>query len=322
MFRVSDIREDLASNVMDAGKCKDSKAVLDYINAARRLLYPLGDWVGVIKDLRVCAYNGLLTLPSEYETIRRASTCFGETVIDNHWWENADNLEWGDASGTPELPSNRFIASRDCYNMLKDLGKQYALYRDYESQFRLIVKGTNAEDEGKEIEFTGLNSLGHRLASKIKIGGGHELVYGNDWWKSVSAANKTRTEGAVYVYIFNPNNCNEIIEAGVYEGTDSNIQMRRYRVPVYGNMSRMNQFFVRVKKQYRPLVDESEEVDFSTDSLIHACNAVTQRRNKMNKEYAESITLATGVLNHEIKDTTVQTGGRIRMSRHNLVHNL
>ena len=322
MFRVKDIREDLASNVLDAGKCKDSKAVLDYLNAARRLLYPLGDWVGTVRDIRICAYNGLLTLPSEYETVRRASTCFGEVVIDNHWWENADNLEWGDTTGTPELPSNRFIASRDCHNLMKDLGKRYAFFRDYESQFRIIVKGTAKEDEGKEVEFTGFNSLGHRLSARIKIGSDHQEVYGQDWWRSVSATNKPATVGTVYAYIFNPNNCNEKVEAGIYEATDTNIQMRRYRTPVHGTFSRMNQFYVKAKKQYRPLVDESEEVDFATDALIYACNAITQRRNKMNKEYAESLTLATGILNHEIKDTTVQTGGRIRMTRHNLVHNL
>jgi hypothetical protein len=318
MFTVTDIRPDLASNVLDAGKCKDSKSVLEYINAARRMLWPLGDWKGIVDDIRVNSFRGLLTLPARYDIIRRASHCGGEVQMDNNWYEFADNVDWDYVA--PDARHNRMNSGGSCMASMRDLGKSFALYMQYNGQHRIIVKGTELEDKGKVIEFEGFDNLGHRKRVNMTLGSNHEEVYDSTWWRAIQSVKKPVTKGSVYVHIFNPNNSNEKIEAAMYEALDTNIQLRRYATPIIG--SGLKQFFVRAKRQYHPLVDENEPVDFSVDSLIHACNAITQRRNKNNKEYVESVTLATGVLQHELKDDTTVTGGRIRMSRHNIVENL
>jgi hypothetical protein len=306
VFTVEQIRDDIAPFTLDTGRCKDSKYVLQYINDARRLMWPRGDWVGLMETLRIRSYGGHITLPYDYHKAINAQSCNVSTGIDNEWYENADNV----------------VFNQSCWGSIIDLGDRFASFVDYEvdrkhANHRLLIKGEDTKDNGSPIQFRAIGEFGDRLEIKGNIGDDHERVTFNPWIRYFRSVTKEKTVGRIRVYIFDPNRGVEKICA-IYEPDDLTPQYRRYRVPY----SLQQCYYFRCKKRYRDLLRETDPVEFGTDTLIQTAIAITARRNKNPSEYTAALNLAVEHENQLLKDDKLNSGGRIKLSRQNTVTNL
>lgn len=303
---IEQIRSEIAPFTLESGKCKDSKYVLEYINDARRLLWPRGNFSGLVDSLRIRVNGGQVTLPHDYQKAIDARQCRDNLGIDNEWYEYADNIRYGGCS---------------CWGNLIDLGDKFATFLDYVSgssplNHRLVIKGEIREDEGKEITFNAIGEHGDRVQIVGRVGKDHQRVTFNPWIKYFRYASKEKTIGRVRVYIFDPNRAVEKVCA-IYEPDDLAPKYRRYRVP------RNNWYlYLKCKRRYRDLLRETDEVEFCSDALIQACLAITHRRNKSAEEYTKALNLAVEHENQILKDDQLGSGGRLKMSRQRRVENL
>lgn len=298
---VEQIRADIAPFTLETGRCKDSKYVLEYINEARRLLWPRGNFAGLMDSLRVRSSGYQVTLPYDYHHATDARGCETSVAIDNEWYESADNVQF-DSS---------------CWGGMTDLGDKFATFMDYEGgNHRLMIKGEMREDEGTPITFSAIGEHGDRVEIIGKVGSDHERVTFNPWIKYFRSASKGKTEGRVRVYIYDPNRGVERVCA-IYEGDDLAPRYRRYRVP-----RGFSYYYLRCKRRYRDLLKETDDVEFCTDAVIQTCIAITHRRNKSSEEYTKALNLAVEHENQILKDDKPTSGGRIKLSRQRRVDNL
>lgn len=302
MFTVQQIRGDIAPFTLDAGKCKDSAYVIEYINGARRLLWKRGDFPGTVQDLCIRSCDGFMTLPLDYRIARDAQRCGRGVQIDSQWFEYADNVRYDNS----------------CATALIDLGEHFATFKDYRNgNHRLRVMAESSEDVGKKVYINATGEYGDRLSIVATLKGDHEKVDLGPWIKNFRHATKDKTVGRVLVFIYDPNRKQEELCA-VYEPDDLAISYRRYRAPYGGS----GLYYIKGKKRYRDLLRETDEVEFDTDTLIQACLAITHRRNKDSIKFTAALNLAMEQANQDLKDTKNQTGGAIRLSRQRMVTNL
>lgn len=303
MFTVDQIRKDIAPFTLDSGRCKDSKYVLEYINEARRLMWPRGNFVGLMDTLRIRAVNGQVTLPYDYHKATDAKSCGDSIAIDNEWYEFADNVRFG---------------SHSCWSEMIDLGERFASFLDYDKgNHRLMVKAEMREDKDKAISFNAIGEHGDRVEIKGVLGEDHEKITFNPWVKYFRYASKEATVGRVRVYIFDPNRGVETVCA-IYEPDDLAPTYRRYRTPG----AKSGYFYLRCKRRYRDLLRETDKVEFSADTLIQTCLAINARRRADNAVFVQSMTLAVDQENQLLKDDKPITGGRIKLSRQRRAENL
>jgi hypothetical protein len=78
--------------------------------------------------------------------------------------------------------------------------------------------------------------------------------------------------------------------------------------------NREQQFFIKAKRKFYSLVDESELVEFPIDVLIHACKAVSLSKSEDRKAYMEELQLALNFLNVELRESQSSTGQRIKLA--------
>lgn len=297
MYSVEQIRSQIAPFTLDAGKCRDSKYVLEYINDARALLWPRGKFSGIMSTLCIQSECRMISLPPDYMVITDARRCGSSVAIDNEWYEHADNVKFDES----------------CYGGMTDLGDSFATFRDYEfGVHRLRFLAEDAADKGKKIVFNAIGENGDRLSLTGVLGDDHVRVELNPWIKYFRHASKEPTVGRVRIYIHDPNRGKEKICA-IYEPDDIAPQYRRYRVPV--SAKRNGLYYVRAKRRYRPLLRETDPVEFDTNSIIQACIALTARRNKKNDEFTAALNLAVEHENKVLGDENLSAGWRIRLSR-------
>lgn len=306
MFTVEQIREDVAPFVGETGKCPDHPKVLEYINSARRLLWPRGDWRGTVETICIQSFCGYITLPYDYLRIKDAKTCGGFVNIDTEWYEVVDNQKF---------PSS-------CMGDLIDMGDKFATFKDYivdgnPVNHRLAVMAEATGDAGKKVSFNAIGEHGDRLSLTSLLADDHVKVTVNDWIKNYRHATKDPTIGRVRVYIYDPNR--GVMDCcAIYEPHDIAPQYRRYRIRVNAG----KYFYARCKKRYRPLFLETDPVEFNTDALIQGMHALNARRNNESSAYQTAIQLAHDHLSQDSQDAKPDGQSRMKLSKARRVENL
>lgn len=303
------VRKQVAAHVGESGKHDADPEVLEAINEARRILYPIGDWQDTVEPtcLNVCCNT--VTLPSWGETIRKA--WFGTEVIeiDNQWFASM------------EASTFRRCCYSEVTGNLVDLGKRFAVFRPYDKNFRIKVMGTDNRDKGVELTFHSRSEYGETLLLTRILGNAWQPVIAdpaNDKWiNAITAVNKPVTFGDVRVYIWDPVRQVEYL-AGVYEPHDVNPQLRRYAVRASGRY----QIFAMVKKRFADLIDDRQLVDIHTDALIHVLHGITSRKNRDQNSYGVSIAAAKNFLDKEIQNNRPTQASRLKIDMENSATNL
>ena len=303
------VRKQVAAHVGESGKHSTDPDVLEAINEARRIIYPLGDWQDTVQPacLTVCCNS--VTLPSWGETIRSAWLGRESMEIENQWFE------------CMECSSFKHYCYSDVSSNLVDLGKRFATFRPYERNFRIKVVGTDDRDKGVEMTFHAISEYGETLLLTRILDKAWKPVTSdptNDKWvKSISAVNKPVTFGDVRVYIWDPIQQMETICA-IYEPLDVNPQLRRYAIRLSGR----NQLFAMVKKRFVELVDDRQLVDIHTDALIHLLHGITARANRDTATYALNIKAARNFLDGEISNNLPDQAYNVQIDMGNRERNL
>lgn len=300
MEPLSVVRKWVAPYVGESGKNESDPEVLEAINEARRIIYPVGDWREIIEPLVIDVQQGTITLPSWADTIRQAWIGRERVDIENQWY----------------MPLHDGF-DRFCHHgiQLIDLGTRFATFKPYDKDktFRIKVKSLDARDEGKQLTFHGVSEYGEPVLLTRTLGKPWVSITAdpiNDKWvRSITACNKPLTVDRIFVYMYDPVRGNEYLCA-IYEATDINPQLRRYRVP--RGCSR--QVFAKVKKKFVELVHDNELVDIHTDALIHLLQGITHRKNRDAAGYGTEIGAAKNFLDRELYDGQPMQTFQMRMA--------
>ncbi len=293
METLDNVRKDVASLVGDSGMCPDDPRVLDAINNVRRILYPMGDWKNTTDSLCLVPCCGIITLPNQYEYVRKAYRCEGAIKVNNGWFEvlNGCNCR-GALIGTLQKTPGEFVTFADWPTIYKDSNKQCGLNGFY---VKLVFE--NSLDVGVELTFTGLG-IHNREVSLTRIC--------QEAWKPQLAAPgeervttlftvvKPVTKGRIRVYGYD--GANEFLLA-VYEKNDINPRYQRYTTYRRANCH----IFVNAKKKFVKLTDDRQFVDIETEALIHGLQAITARENRDIVSFNANLILARARLEVELK---------------------
>lgn len=296
MDLLRDVRKIVAPYVGPSGMCAEEQEVVDSINEARRILYEIGDWKDTTEPICVKPYCGTITLPPHIDYAKRAFLCCQNITVINDWFSHLH----GDFDA---------CCGRSC-GIFRQEGS-YVTFRDWpkipqsnpccpEAGFKLKLVFESDRDKDVNLTF-----YGHGVNKQnVKI----ERSFGAVWKDnlplpgespllSLTRVIKPKTDGRIRVYGYDgdaANPTNEFLLA-VYEGDWVNPQFTRYTVPRVSCGVVM-----KAKKKYVPLVNEDEFVDIHVDALIHALQAMAERRARNNAGYMDNLKAAVDFLNRQL----------------------
>lgn len=301
MDPLSLVRKWVGPYVGESGKDKDDPEVLEAINEARRIVYPLGNWKDIVEPLALRVHDGYVTLPGWAEKINKAWAGAHDVEIENQWYS---------------VVRDGFTSScgNEATQGLIDLGERFPNFLSYSKNFRIKVVSQDERDRGVSLVFHAISEFGENLLLTRTLDDPWKSItsdpISDKWVKSFSYVEKPVTFDRVRVYIYDPVRGVDMLCA-IYEASDINPHFRRYKVPKGCRRT----LFAKVKKKFRDLTDDKELVDIHTDALIHVLMAITARRNRSMSEYASNIAGATNFLQREIADDKPTQNNRFRMSR-------
>lgn len=324
MDPLSQVRQDVWKYVGESGKNPQDDDVRIAINAARRIVYPLGDWKNTIQPIALEVHRNTITLPSWGEVIRVAYFGRHEMHVENSWYAM---MEGG---------FNRFCdLNYEFHDTLIDLGQRFATFRLYERPFRIKVIGQSNADIGTVLTFHCISDEKEPILLTRIVGQAWDQITAdpvNDKWvTAIEYCEKPVTKDRIRVHAYDPvRGIEEPI--AIYEAIDINPQLRRYQIPEmrrrhrghphiefddFGR-SRNRHVLAKVKKKFVELTDDRQLVDIHTDALIHLLQAITARENRNTTGqdgYATQVAAAQSYLNSEIRNEQPMQAGRIRMQR-------
>lgn len=307
------VRKAVAPYVEDSGVCEDDPRVLEAINEARRLLYPLGDWKNITAPFCIRPYCGVITLPWEYEYAKTAYLCCRQVVVENDWFAHlpGDFDYWcGNSLGRIVRSSGEFAGFRDWPN--EELRSKCEVCAPFEG-FLIEVILEDDRDIGTKITFQGIGrtrakvSLTRTLTEKsyhsnIPQPGEERMIH-------LQRVIKPKTFGRLRIY--GRDGANKILMA-VYDPDEINPQYARYHV---GGFYRTG-VVVKAKLRFVPYEERDDQfIDINTDALIHVLQALKSRKNSNLAEYSGNISLAIALLNRELGGEQSTSTGRVHFSR-------
>lgn len=285
---VNEAREHIAPFVGPSGTCPEDPTVLEAINAARRILYPLGDWKDIVDPKAITPYQGQVTLPSTHEFIRKAWLFRNRVTINSMWWE--------------PIVDPTINVSCDVSTRLIDMGDRYGSFRDYAYNFRIKMIAQSNLDAGVSVKFDAISEEGEPVTLNRTVVKAWEPIIAdpiNDKWiKSFSCVRKPETNDRILVYIFDPVRGFEALCA-VYEARDVNPTFRRYKLQ---NIPTNAPIGIMAKRRYVPLVNENQPLDINPDALIHGVQAIAYRRSRDHANYMAQVSSAKDLLRRELAD--------------------
>jgi hypothetical protein len=314
MDTLGNMRMSVSRFVGESGMCPDDPRVLDAINEARRILYPVGNWECLCEAICVCPQDCGLTLPSAYEYIKTARLCNRRVVVENFWFSQISsfsdfctdsNLHMVKKPGSyvtfcdwPDIPNgNAGCCKPDCP----------------EFGFYLSIVLEDSRDQGVKLGFHGTGAHTQQLSVTRTIDTpeftSSEAQPGEERFIELKKVSKPRTYGKIRVY--GQDGANRLLLA-LYEPTDVNPRYARYYLPL--GVSHPTTVVFNCKKRYIPLYDDEQFVEFNTDAMIHALQALAEREVRDYQSFTNSLQMAQAVINKEQGGEESTSMGAIQMS--------
>jgi len=280
-FTVADIREDIAPFAGEGGKCKDSAEVLKRLNDARRFLWKLGNWQGTEShDCAVIGNDNVIAIPTHVSSWKKLYTLsrgfdFGEG-------------SFGSLSCAPTGSSIR----SDCSDGILPQGR-FPTYTDpTETPFRIKLVPEREEDAGKSLVFAVFDEYGTKQHHTITLSEAHE-PYSLDARLSskILSCVKPLTIGRVRVLALYADATESSL--GNYSPFDLNPSVQRIRIP---SVQAGETIYIFGKTKYFDLRDDTELVEFDTDAIISAMQAIKARRAGDTEKFAAEMQNARAIL--------------------------
>lgn len=317
---VRDVRKDVARFVGSSGACPEDETVLEAINSARRILYPLGDWRDTVLPIVLKCYCGFVTLPSEFEYLKDARRCSQKVQVTNEWFSvlggNFDDY-CGEGMALRNV-GGKFVTFRDWPKMKRQGCKSCCPW----DGFYVRVIHENANDCGVELTFHAIGNQQREVSLTRTLTGpwmDHDAKPGEPEVIQLTYVIKPKTQGRIRVYGYD--GANTILLA-LYEPHEINPQYLRYSYNVSRATYTGYGLVGKAKKKYIPITDELAPVDIHTEALIHALQGITDRESKNLTGFAANVKLATDFLNRELSGPQAVQTYPMRMSTAYRVTNL
>ncbi|MCG3778246.1 MAG: hypothetical protein JW388_0959 [Nitrospira sp.] len=280
-FTVADIREDIAPFAGEGGKCKDSTEVLKRLNDARRFLWKLGNWQGTEShDCAIIGNDNVIAIPTHVSSWKKLYTL-------NRGFDFAEG-SWGSLSCAPTGSAIR----SDCSDGILPQGR-FPTYTDpTETPFRIKLVPEREEDEGKQLTFVVFDEYGTKQHHNIVLSEAHEpYTVDARLTAKILTCVKPLTVGRVRVIALYNDDTETAL--GDYTPYDLNPSILRVRLPsVLAGQSA----YIFGKLKYFDLREESELVEFDTDALIAAMQALKARRAGDTERFTAEMAVARSVM--------------------------
>lgn len=277
------IREYIAESSFFGG-IADECAAIKAINAARRLLWTLDDWVGTISYGCVSIKDGCFYLPRHIETARYIWECDKNVPLRDEIWYHLDCNDLGDYAAGRGYSA---VVSTDIWNALP-------VTIPYKEQIGFAIN--DETDAGKEINVTIKNQSGSVRTQKLTLPELGKSIFADDGVLEIISINKAKTNGSISI----------LTRAGsdecriyVLEADEVNPRYRLYRAPCA-----CSHVVVKGKKKFFPYNegDMDRILDLDPSGISFAINALEHKKNKEYDQYAATLKLARAHLERAKED--------------------
>lgn len=290
---VMTLRQYIEDNKSSIGSGPEDSCSLSWVNKARIVAYPLGDWVGTIDYIGAPTYRGSFILPSFCEAIREIRRC----ASDESWVTQSVPREYYDQCGGEVIMSR--VAGRTYCPI--SVGAN-----------TLSFSFLNSKDHEVELEVKYIDTSGSMRYEVLKVPhqrkGSALLGYIPS---RVLKIQKPVTVGRVEVC-----NGNEIGYIEPYE------TIPQYSIYQSTGLDCGGPLVVKVKK--RCIAYTSSDLDSLIDinpealtSLVIACRVKEDRSITFVQDYAALVTMATDFLKKELSNEHDTSRGTEPVNAHN-----
>lgn len=271
-----------------SGSCE----ALNWINAARKLLWHSGDWEGTIEYACICTADKCFYTPWHIESIKEAYACSKEIPVEKTPWSAIDISTLGlyASKGASIIPTGSsspmpLAVRRNCV---------------------LGFRANDSNDEGRQVMIGVRTTGGTLISASVTLKGIKEIVYSEEEVFYLDSLTKDRTAGAVTVYERDPNCGDRVIHTLQAEETVSSYRQYKYCGCGDGCV------IIKGKKKFTKLTadDLHREVDLgNSDAIAFAIQAIKHKQSRDYKSYAEAFGLARSHLNAAKEDIRSQSKG-------------
>lgn len=317
MDLLEDVRRDIAKFVGDSGVCADDERVLETINDARRVLYPLGDWKGTTEPLCICPFACGLTLPAEFSHAKTAFICRTKMVVENDWFVRMSGgfEEYCGAGGTLVQLPGEFVTFRDWPTHCVP-GKPCCAPEGF--YVELVFE--DDRDCGVEISLEGIGAERRKvsLTRTLNQGPFNSQLGQPGETRMVQLRHIIKPKMYGRLRLYGNDGANRILLA-LYDPDDINPHFTRYSFP----RTMRGPLLLKAKKKFVKYEDNPKQfVDISTDALIHTAQALTDRASRNIVAFNANLNLAIGYLDRELSGPQSTSTSPMRMATAYRVGNL
>ena len=183
---IKDALENMSIFIGSQGMKPESKQALFYLNRARRLVYPLDDWVHTIKYTCVPVCDCCFVLPEDCAAIRAA-------------WDGNNNV----------ITTNEYFDAVDKDFVLRNSGCKVRVFRTglslalpiQPNGSELFFLANNMDDAGKFVRISYKDTMNSLSSEKIELLDDFQLTGTSYRIKEVTAISKDRTDGPVSILL-------------------------------------------------------------------------------------------------------------------------
>ena len=278
---VREALDQMSTFLGDQGVKPESKKALFLLNRARRLVYPLEDWVHTIKYHCLPITGCCFVLPNDVSAIRAAWS--GESVasVVNEYFDSVPR------DVAMDLKGERIFFFRTGVNV--------AFPTQLTGNSKLGFYARDANDEGKNVTITYKNKAGSQITDKIELCGSLDTIYTTEEPVEVMAITKDVTKGEVQVGVVQTRRgYNQEYYKPLYMMAPEFTTGRHEQYKINGQCV-CSRVLVKCKLRYRDYTQQDYDtlLDIeSIDALEFAAMAITAKQKNELKEYQANIQLA------------------------------
>jgi hypothetical protein len=300
------VRKAVAKYVGDSGACETDPVVVEAINEARRIIYPLGDWDCITEPICVKPYDHAITLPHDLDYAKKGYACTGRITIANDWFSRVVGDFDGYCGGCIN-PMRRIPGLHATFREWPCIRRQSECCPEHGFFIKLVFESDN--DCDTTITFNGYGPTRRKLSVTRTFNGKAWKPFiaqpGELPFLKIENVIKPRTDGRIRVYGYD--GANELLLA-LYEPEDVDPSYTRYCVTTCGPV------LLKAKKKFIDLTDDTDFVEINTDAIIHALQALTDRKARNDTGFGTKLSLARDLLDKENAGPQTTATAPIRMS--------
>jgi len=266
----------------------DICSAIKMLNAARRVLWKLDDWVGTIGYGCVNTNAGCFYLPSHIETARYVYECDKNLPLHDEIWYHLDANELNEWCGR-----QHGVIQTDIFHALP-VGIPY--------KAQIGFKPQDESDIGTIIPITIKNPVGSTRTERLELKGLDVVSFTEDDVSEVISIAKKKTSGRVSVYSLSAGKQCKLYTLEADEVTP------KYRV--YKSPCTCSCLVVKGKKKFFPYNEEDldRDLDLDPSGVAFAQKALMHQKSNAYNEYAAALKIARSHLERAKEDLGQKQG--------------